>query len=117
MVDVQMFKAEYANFSHCEDEKIIKVFEIADFLLEKYKEKSISSEKLSLLKDLLACHLLTLEMRGNDIVGSVQSGTAGSVSVSVQGFESDNENWLYQTQYGAIFHQLTALQSYARYFA
>ncbi len=50
-------------------------------------------------------------------MGNVEAAQAGSVSI---GFDSlslskESSQWLNQTQYGAIFHQLTQENSYARY--
>ncbi len=117
MFDIEAFKLKHNQFKHLPNESIQNMYSKALLFLERYKNTSENQDKYLILLDLMISHLLTLEERGLDLVGNVENASAGSVSVGIENFSFTKEasQWLHQTQYGAIFYQLTQSTSYAQY--
>ncbi len=120
MIEIDSFKERQVAFANISEVSFKNASDKAKLYLKMYLVSSVSDEKSLILEELMICHLLTLEERGSDIVGIINSANAGSISTSFETFSTDNNSnarWLHQTQYGALFFQLTKVQGYARYYA
>ncbi len=117
MIDFQKFREKNPRFSSVSDYQLESQYTISVYLLENIDKDSYSVEKYNLLIELMMCHLLTLQIRGDDVVGNITSVSAGSISTSFSGISLENEAWLNQSQYGMTLYQLIRKKNYAKYFA
>ncbi len=117
MIDFQIFREKNPKFRAMSDYQLENQYIISIYLLENIDKNSYTVEKFNLLIELLMCHFLTLQLRGDDVVGSITSVSAGSISTSFNGLSLDNEVWLNQTQYGATLYQFIRKKNYAKYYS
>lgn len=119
--DANVFKTIYPEFATVEAAALNLNFVLAQIILSN-KCESIVCDAVTreTLLNVLVAHITALRNGVNGqppagIVGHVTSATQGTVSVSAEFLASMNAQWFIQTQYGALFWQLTAQYRTMRY--
>jgi hypothetical protein len=120
------FKALFTQFATVPDALLNLYFQLATMIVDNTCNSVVSDATLrEQLLNLLVAHMATLwptaasAGSGGGIVGNVTSATEGTVSVSAAWASSVSQSMAYfiQTQFGAMFWQLTSPFRSFRYVA
>lgn len=113
------FKAAFPQFASVPDGDLTTYFALATMVVDNTCASRISdATQRERLLNLLVAHIATLQPvspnggagAGSSMVGRIASATEGSVSASAEyaAEVSQSMAWFIQTQYGAMFWQLTS---------
>lgn len=119
--DANVFKAAYPAFATVDAAMLTLYFAYAQIILDN-KCTSIVTDAVvrETLLNVLVAHLAALFSGANGqapsgVVGRASSATQGSVSLTAEYLSTINQAWFVQTQWGALFWQLTAPYRTMRY--
>lgn len=123
-----VFKVLYAQFAAVADSSLTLFFDLATLIVTNVCGSIVQdATQRERLLNLLVAHIAALQPvspaggpgSGPALVGRITSATEGTVSVSAEyaSSVSSSEAWFIQTQYGALFWQLTATYRSFRYTA
>lgn len=117
------FKAAYPEFATVADAALTVNFGLAQLILNNTCRSIIpDAVTRETFLNVLVAHITALRNGVNGqpapgIVGRVDSATEGSVSVSADFPSTPDASWFIQTQYGALFWQITVSFRTAHYIA
>ncbi len=119
--DANVFKALYPEFSTVLAAALNLNFAYAEFILNNTcRSIVVDANKRETLLNVLVAHLTALLQGVNGqppsgVVGRINSASQGTVSMTAEFLATLNEQWYLQTQWGALFWQLTAQYRTFRY--
>lgn len=119
--DANVFKAAYPVFSTVDATALNLNFTYATFILNNTcRSVVIDATVRETLLNVLVAHITALLQGVNGtppsgVVGRVDSATQGSVSMTAEFLATLNAQWFLQTQWGAMFWQMTATFRGMRY--
>lgn len=120
------FKALFPQFGTVADPLLTSYFDLATMIVNNTCRSMVcDATKRERLLNLLVAHICALlpvapnggAGSGAQVVGHVTAATEGTVTISAQyaALVTNNMAWFIQTQYGALFWQLTANYRTMRY--
>lgn len=120
--NVDAFWARYPEFASVSPTQLQGCFDEACLLIDNTWCSAVRQiERRAVLLNMLVAHIaaMTIGVNGqapSGLVGRVNSATEGSVSVSAEwGTVGPAQAWYLQTQYGAMFWQMTSIYRRFRY--
>jgi hypothetical protein len=124
-LDIQKFKDSYPQFNNLTEPVLYRLFYFAEAILDNTDRSLVSDlNKRETLLYLLMAHIATIDPvisdvngnAGSGIVGRVSSGSEGSVSISTDyAAMSRSSAWYMQSQYGAMYWEMTKQYRMFRY--
>lgn len=115
--DYENFIQLYPQFTDIPQKQLSYFFSQAELFCNNTAQspvKNLTTREIML--NLLTCHLITLNQRG-DQVGGVTSASEGGVSVSFAMPSKAGADYFAQSQYGYTFWQMSAPYRMCQYFA